>query len=85
MNAQESDCCDPHCFHPHDLCNHCVHYCSICGLRYCCKCKESSYPNQYAPTNPYPGEWYWPMVPFKCVTAIGDCAVTENTACVNSG
>ena len=24
--------------HTHGCCDHCLHYCNICGKAYCCKC-----------------------------------------------
>jgi hypothetical protein len=26
--------------HNHIHCHHCMHYCGICNVRYCCKCSE---------------------------------------------
>jgi len=68
----------PHQRHGHQMCHHCVHYCSICGIRYCCKCGEQSYAGNYWPTNPvYPT---WPPTWITC----GDTS-TISTYTVSAG
>ena len=66
--------------HPHHMCHHCIHYCSICGVRYCCKCGEESYANWWNQpwyVEPY---IYYPPVTITATGANGDYpAVTTST------
>ena len=45
--------------HEHCSCQHCLHYCSVCNIVYCCKCGQT-WGNNY---NWYPIQPYWPVQP----------------------
>jgi hypothetical protein len=62
--------------HSHHLCHHCEHYCSICNIRYCCKCGEQSYVQNYWPwypsTQTYPAYPQWPYTIVSTYADNGD-------------